>query len=359
MRVFHCDHCRNLVFFENIQCLTCDHTLAFLPDVLEVRALKPTENGLWRVSDPQFNGPEYRLCENYTQHNVCNWAVAATDADPLCLSCRLTRVLPCLDIDANKQAWYLLEQAKRRLIYSLAKLQLPLITKTADPGQGLAFEFLKDDPTAAPAGGPVLTGHADGLITINIAEADDAERERRRMQLHEPYRTLLGHFRHESGHYYWDRLIRDTPLREQFRKLFGDERADYGEALQRHYQSGPPAAWQNQYISAYAASHPWEDWAESWSHYLHMFDTLETARESGFALLPKRRDVPQVRPDTIPPKPSESAFDSMMEYWFAVTYLLNNLNRGLGQKDGYPFVLSPQVVEKLRFVHLVCQRVGV
>jgi hypothetical protein len=142
-------------------------------------------------------------CAKITRgNNVCNWAVPAEDEHPLCSSCRLTRVIPDLSDVVNKEAWYQLAVAKRRLVYSLMSLRL--LNRDADPEGGLAFEFLADAPEA---GKPVLTGHANGVITINIAEANDAEREKRRLALGEPYRTLLGHFRHEVGHYYWDRLI--------------------------------------------------------------------------------------------------------------------------------------------------------
>jgi len=224
--------------------------------------------------------------------------------------------------------------------------------KTDDTEHGLAFDFLADEPTGGENSSRVTTGHNEGVITVNVAEADDAEREKRRLALHEPYRTLLGHFRHESGHYYWDRLVRKTPWLEQFRKLFGDERDDYSAALERHYEQGPPADWQERFVSAYASSHPWEDWAETWAHYLHMTDTLETASECGLALLPSRAGMPAVRPRST--RVDRESFASMMKDWFAVTYVLNNLNRGLGQKDSYPFVLSAPAAEKLRFVHEVC-----
>ena len=184
-----------------------------------------------------------------------------------------------------------------------------------------------------------MTGHADGLITINIAEADDAERERRRNAMGEEYRTLLGHFRHEIGHYYWDRLIRDSAWIDDFRKLFGDEREDYAQALQRHHQQGPPADWEQSFVSAYASSHPWEDWAETWAHYLHMTDTLETAVESGLSLRPKRPDEPALKPDIAVVSRRPSPFDQLIERWFPLTYLLNNLNRGMGLPDAWSSVL--------------------
>lgn len=347
MKIFHCDHCDQLVFFENTRCLSCDQILAFLPDLSEIGSLQDAGDGLWSCANPQTQGKKYRLCDNYTRENVCNWAIDADDANPLCISCRLTRVLPDLSLPQNKQAWFLLEAAKRRLVYTLLQLKLPLANKTEDPIGGLTFEFLADplDPSAPR----VLTGHDNGLIVINIAEANDAEREKRRMEMGEPYRTLLGHFRHEVGHYYWDRLIANTDRLAAFRQRFGDEQQDYGLALQNHYQNGPPADWQSRFISTYATAHPWEDWAETWAHYLHMTDTLETAAACGLALKPRRRDEPTLKTD--PQIVERGAFDRMIEAWYPLTYVLNNLNRGLGLQDGYPFVLLDEVVDKLRFVH--------
>ena len=255
---------------------------------------------------------------------------------------------------AHREAWCALETAKRRLIYSLMALELPLVSKNDDPQNGLAFEFLADPDPSIPNAPKVLTGHNNGVITVNIAEADDAEREKRRVSMHEPYRTLLGHFRHEVGHYYWDRLIRDTKQLERFRELFGDERKNYDGALQAYYQSGPPGDWRERFISAYSSAHPWEDWAETWAHYLHMTDTLETAGECGLVLLPNQVNPRSVRPRYSPRKGDVPKFDEMMTDWFAVTYLLNNLSRGLGQRDSYPFLLMDPVIEKLRFIHEIC-----
>jgi hypothetical protein len=195
-----------------------------------------------------------------------------------------------------------------------------------------------------------MTGHASGVITVNLAEADDAERVRRRVQLNEPYRTLLGHFRHEVGHYYWERLIGGTDRLEAFRTLFGDERADYAAAVERHYRDGAPAGWQHEHVSAYATMHPWEDWAETWAHYLHLIDTLETAAACGLALKPARDDEPAL--DHVPdPTSTPISFERMLEDWGPITYVLNNLNRGLGNDDAYPFVLSTRSREKLAMVH--------
>jgi len=211
----------------------------------------------------------------------------------------------------------------------------------------LAYEFLAD--SGVPGATPVLTGHHNGVITINVAEADDVEREQRRHQLHEPYRTLLGHFRHESGHYYWDRLLQHSPRLAAFRLVFGDERADYSAALTWHYQRGAPTDWPQRFISAYASAHPWEDWAETWAHYLHMTDALETAVACGLSLQPLRPDEPSLQPTARGDR--LGAFDHMLTAWFSLTYVLNNLNRSLGWPDSYPFILSTPAIDKLRFIH--------
>ena len=341
------------MFFENTECVSCRHQLAYVPDLGVVGSLDAVDDGTWQSPLPRAKGRRYRLCRNYAEAQVCNWTVSADDPNPLCTSCRLTRVVHDTSTDAARLAWYRLEVAKRRLVFTLLSVGLPVCTHLEDPDAGLAFEFKADAPDGSA---PVLTGHANGIITINVAEADDAERERRRHGVHEPYRTLLGHVRHESGHYYWDRLIRNGPLLERFRVLFGDERADYGEALQAHYATGAPPDWQERFVSAYASAHPWEDWAETWAHYLHMIDTLETAAACGLALRPPRAGEPSL--DAVPGAVGDAGvgFDRMIEHWFPVTYLLNNLNRGLGLADAYPFVLAPPAIEKLRFVHDVVWR---
>ncbi|MCU0682817.1 MAG: putative zinc-binding peptidase [Polyangiaceae bacterium] len=348
MKVFHCDHCDNLVFFENVRCLSCTRGLAFLPDLGVMGSFDEGAEGVFSAPrSPRTAARRWRRCANYERENVCNWALPAGDENPLCASCRLTQIIPDLSVSGNREAWYRIEVAKRRLIYTLRALDLPLPGRDEEPETGLAFEFLADG--VGPDAAPVLTGHAGGVIRLNIAEADDAERERRRLALNEPYRTLLGHFRHESGHYYWDKLVAGTDRLEAFRATFGDERADYAEALRQNYEAGPPSDWQARFISTYAASHPWEDWAETWAHYLHVVDTLETSAQCGLALRPARPGDPSVLVQ--PPAEAQSAFDRLLADWYPVTYLLNNLNRGLGLADAYPFVLSPVTVAKLRFVH--------
>ena len=350
MKTFHCQRCGQPVYFENVTCLRCGSALAFLPDRLDVAAIEeaPGAPGLWqpRGASRQPGAVRYRLCRNAATANSCNFGVPEGDSNDLCVACRLTRILPDLSRPGNGGRWHRLEQAKRRLFYTLARLGLLTTTPHNGEADGPAFEFLADQP-----GQPVMTGHADGIITINVAEADDAERVRRREEMHEPYRTLLGHFRHESGHYYWDRLVDEGGHIEEFRRTFGDERADYGQALQAHYaRGGSVPDWQDHYVSAYATSHPWEDWAETWAHYLHMVDLLETA-----ASYNTRVSVPGqgVGLDEVidPLDAGFPEFDALVEHWVPVTLLVNSLNRSLGQEDAYPFALSVGALQKLRCVH--------
>ena len=350
MKVFHCAHCEQPVFFENTICVACQHILAFLPDLSEVASLDAIGGSRFTSPLPSASGRSYRLCRNYTEHASCNWAIAEEEGQSdFCRACQLTRIIPDLRVAGNREAWQRLEVAKRRLLYSLDRLKLPVVDRMADPIGGLAFEFLADpDLYTAPR---VLTGHEGGVIRINIAEADDAQRELQRRNMDEPYRTLLGHLRHEIGHYYWDRLVLNSPLLESFRLRFGDERRDYAQALAAHYQQGAPPDWSGHFVSAYASSHPWEDWAETWAHYLHMEDAVETAAACGLSLHPAHRRepvLPQIAKDTVR---ASGTFDDQINRWFPIAYLLNHLNRSMGLADGYPFVLSAETIDKLRFVH--------
>jgi hypothetical protein len=344
MKVFHCGNCNALVFFENSRCLNCEHTLAFLPDRRIVTALSQGTDGTWH--EPDDAQSQYRLCTNFVEREMCNWAVPMEDQHAFCVSCRLTTVTPDPSDAAQQSHWFKLEAAKRRMLYSLLSMDLPVTPKAEDPDHGLAFEFKA--PEAVPDAEPVLTGHANGVITINALEADDVERETRRKQLHEPYRTVLGHFRHEIGHYYWDRLIANTDRLDSFRQLFGDEQLDYAEALKTHYDNGPPTDWPQRFVSSYASSHPWEDWAETWAHYMHLTDTLETAATSGLMLRPVNPEEPTLKR---PPHAEGRNFDRILNDWTALTYVLNNLNRGMGLPDAYPFILTGPALEKLHFVH--------
>lgn len=347
MKIFECQHCRNAVHFDNTVCVECGHRLGYLPDRFTMTAVEPDGDRWFALADRER---PYLFCDN-AEHDACNWLVPADGGTTLCAACRHNRTIPDISVAENLVAWRKLELAKRHLFYSLMRWGLPAPDRTEDPEEGLAFDFLADSPGPDGDVQTVLTGHDSGLITINVAEADDAERERRRTQMGEPYRTLLGHFRHEVGHYYWDRLVRDRDNLDRSRALFGDERADYGEALQRHYQAGPPPDWRNAFISSYATAHPWEDFAETWAHYLHMVDALETARSFGLSVRPHiRKSDPLAAEVDFQPYAAVDARD-LVDAWVPLTVAINSVNRSMGQPDLYPFVLSEPVLEKLQFMH--------
>jgi hypothetical protein len=350
MKSFHCDSCGMMVFFENDRCLKCGHALGFLPDLLDLTALEPAAGNQWRPLSPRAPGLLYRPCANSSQHHTCNWLVPADDPVAWCAACRLNAVIPDLTDANNVARWAKLELAKRRCLYTFLKLGLPVQSAAGRP-PSLSFQFLQDKENA-----PVKTGHQDGVITLNIAEADDDEREHRRLTLHEPYRTLVGHLRHESGHYYWDRLIANSPDLPRFRELFGDETASYDAALQAHYQQGPPANWPERNVTAYASSHPWEDWAETWAHYLHIVDTLETAASFGVSTNADNSANNGSQKSSPLAFDQQMDFDALLAEWVPLTCALNSINRGMGLSDLYPFVIPPAVTEKLRFIHEVIHR---
>ncbi|MGE0859448.1 MAG: putative zinc-binding metallopeptidase [Gammaproteobacteria bacterium] len=329
-----CDH---ELFFDNVQCLSCQRTLGFDCARIELLALEPAEDGTWRESAAP-SAPPRRFCANARDHAVCNWLLEADSEETLCASCRLNDTIPDLSVADNVALWARMEAAKRRLVYSLLALELPFAASDTTPG--LRFSFLAPQP-----GQPVTTGHAEGHVTLALTEADEAERVRVRENLGESYRTLLGHLRHESGHYYWWQVIRDSPWVPRFRALFGDEGADYDAALERHYAEGAPADWSAHHVSAYASAHPWEDWAESWAHYLHIRDTLDTAQAFRFTVA-AAPGLPVADLD-------RRDFKSIVAAWVPFSLAVNELSRSMGQPDIYPFVLPPAAIAKLQLVHEV------
>jgi len=351
MKIFRCQSCNQVVYFENTQCVNCGATLGFLPDCFQVGALEPAGDNHWTPLPSRSQGHLYRMCQNYSQEQVCNWMVRADSQVTFCDACRFNQTIPDLTVAGNRMLWRRLEIGKRRLVYSLLRLGLPLISKQEDSEDGLAFAFLADTDPTFTENTTTMTGHAQGLITINLAEADDARRERMRQDMAEPYRTLLGHFRHESGHYYWYRLVRHSEWLTDFRRVFGDETLDYASAMQHNYQQGPPSDWQSRFVSPYAAAHPWEDWAETWAHYLHIIDVLETAWVFRLRVSPDndRQGEMTSQPDFDPYR--IDSFEEIIEQWLPLTYALNSLNRSMGQPDLYPFVLAPLVISKMEFVH--------
>ena len=336
MKLFKCNHCGNPVYFENEKCERCGFALGF----------EPAAGSMLSFAFEAASPIGYRRCAN-AGHHVCNWLVEETSSSPYCVACKHNRTIPDLTLQYHIDRWRAFESAKHRVFYSLGRFGLQTVTRISDPNFGLAFDFLAE---SAVSGAPrILTGHDNGVITFNLKEADDAEREKSRFDMGETYRTVLGHFRHEIGHYFWDRLVKDQEPLEQFRALFGDETADYAQALQAHYAMGAPPNWQSSFISSYASSHPWEDFAESWAHYFHIVDTLETAAEFGLRLKAKIVNAPSHSAE-IDFDPYRATIEQIIGAWLPLTFAMNAINRSMGEPDLYPFILSESAIEKINFI---------
>ena len=328
MRSFRCS-CGNRIYFENDRCLVCWRELIFDPGTLALRVVEASD----------------RRCAHHAHPGTCNW-LASAGGGGFCTACALNEVIPDLSEARRVRLYHEVEKAKRRLLFTLMSLGLPVEGRD-ERSDGLAFRILADARLDEPhptvdAHEEVTTGHAQGEITINLLEADPVLREKMRVAMNESYRTLLGHFRHESGHYYWQRLIDDGDALDAFRARFGDERRHYQDSLDAYYRDGPPAGWQDRYVVAYASSHPLEDFAECWGHYLHMVDTLQTAAADGIAI----GDVPLADPTG-----TALPFGEIVDQWRALVPAMNDLNRSMGLGDAYPFSPTEAVVAKLRFVH--------
>lgn len=341
--------CGQVLYFDSFRCLSCGSIVGYDPELHTMVALRA-------------DGP-LRLCHNGTEHGVCNWLVPSAGPDILCLACRLNRTIPDLSLPRNILLWGRVEAAKRRLIASLLSLGIHLQSKAVDPVRGLAFDLVSvyKDPL-------VTTGHFNGIVTLNIEEADDTYRQINRDQLGESTRTLLGHLRHEMGHYVWLRWIAAPDaslLLTAFRERFGDDRAPYADCLQRYYRDGAPPDWISTCISPYATVHPWEDWAETFSHYLLIYDGLETFRSCGghsggfrAPLWWLSQDSASL-PPSLPPDPAEDeAFVQWLQNWLTISVMLNEMSLGLGQPMLYPYVIAAPVVGKLRLIRHVLKVIG-
>ena len=356
MNHFSCGGCGGTLFFGNRSCLRCGRDSAYLPAARAMVSVDYDDSGRPLPLHPAAGGRPWQHCANRQPNDICCWLVDPADQQPLCRSCRLTTKIPDLSIPDNVANWRLVEAAKQRLVHSLLDMGLPFDTPM--PGVApLNFHLL-----AALPDEPVVTGHLHGLITLDVAEADDAERARRQAALGESYRTLLGHLRHEVGHYYWSMLATRPGFLDGFRAAFGDERADYAEALKRHYENGPPPDWQATWITAYASCHPWEDWAECWAHYLHLSDAVQTAASHGLRFDGDRLtgseggspriEMPVPRQFTVRALAEQWPLpgDALLDAWQPISLLVNDLNRAVGMPDAYPFVVSRPVRDKIGFI---------
>lgn len=346
--------CGNQIYFENTLCQNCQKELGFLSDAGTLSDLTFVDSNHWKAS---HNNQLYRKCQNYINQTGCNWMIADNDPQAFCPSCRLSEIIPDLSKPENIVRWNCIERAKRRLIYNLFWLGLPIAGKKTDPEHGLSFLLMEDHEHYSEFGAilpelnHVITGHLNGTITLNIEEADPVIREETRTRMQERYRTLLGHLRHESGHYYWHKVISSPDLVAEFNRLFGDPHKDYKTALEQYYEAGPEFNWQTNYISAYASAHPFEDWAECWAHYLHMIDTMETAFDFGVDLSTSGKTPQGQRFDKVYLR--TIAINELIDEWQQLALLLNEMNRSMGLADAYPFYISDVVAKKLALIHKV------
>jgi hypothetical protein len=346
MKTFECSRCRNRIYFENVTCLKCGVALGF---DAEAMAMVPFELASPSKSPGKSPASKSRrrlkYCAN-ASHGVCNWLT--THDQDRCLACQMNRTIPNLSEPGSLTAWRDLELAKKRFVYGLLRFGLPLATSRApSPKVGsdrrpLTFDFARN----------AVTGHRDGVITIDVLEADAVERERLRQRFGEPYRALLGHLRHESGHFYWSMLVDAAGQLDEYRRLFSDERQDYATALVRHH-AGARADWPAQHVSAYASSHPWEDWAETWAHYLHLVDAVDTAEAEGMEPHTSAFSLSSIFANKNADVFRDVAFSALMERWTPLALGMNSLSRSMGHDDFYPFIIPPPVVEKLAFVHRI------
>ncbi|MGY8837809.1 MAG: zinc-binding metallopeptidase family protein [Enterobacterales bacterium] len=371
MKTFKCNCTEQLIlFFESSHCLACGRTVGIDDEFDQVEPYEIDEqSGLFYKAE----APDvfYKKCDNNAQYHVCNGMVnldtfipVADKDEVLCFSCRFNETVPDLSIIGHIPLWKKMETAKRRALYTLKSLSLPLNTIIQEPESGLSFDFITDrnvsDHFVSPIIGQdvVFTGHDCGHITINLAEADDVARSQAKIAMGERYRTLLGHFRHELGHYYFDQLIANSPKKHALcKQYFGDDELDYQQALDTHYKQGAPANWHETFISEYATMHPYEDWAETWAHYMHIIDTLETAKNFSItgSTTGNEFELDEADELRLPQSAyyfnSQTSIDAILDTWMEFSIILNSLNRSMGLADAYPFVLTQAVRTKLSFIH--------
>ena len=347
MRTFRCV-CNNILYFDNSLCLACHREVGFCPECDSLNALLPQAQGGFQCGNGSC-GVQLLKCTNYASYNVCNRCVVIGDTSHsgFCDCCRFNDTIPDLTVVGNLEKWYRLEAAKRRLFYDLRKLGLPYGTAQDGIDPPLSFDFKADviPPNDIWRGGnqgeKVFTSHDRGRITINIREADSVARESLRVEMRETHRSLIGHFRHEIGHYYWDVLVlgRDEA---GSKAVFGDhENPTYDQALGIYYQNGAPPNWQENFISEYSTMHPWEDFAETWAAYLDMCGSLDTAENVGF------------RGES---DPVHANFDAMVARYQQIGIATNELNRNMGILDAVPQVFVQPVIAKMRYIHGLVQR---
>ncbi|SFE56280.1 zinc-binding metallopeptidase family protein [Roseivivax sediminis] len=312
MQIFTCPACGGATYLHNLAC-GCGHAIEFDPDAQAMQSL---------------DAP----CGNRDAIG-CNWRA---ESDGLCRSCAMTEVVPDLREDTNRPLWAETEAAKRWMLATLGRWGW---FTASDPGDRPVFRLLSEKTATGEAG--VVMGHANGVITINVSEARSAVLAERQEELGELYRTMLGHMRHETAHFLQLRLLSSPGFPEAFRKLFGDERADYGAALKAHYADPKPAG--DDHVTSYATAHPHEDWAETLAHLLHLVDLLDSAAAARLQL----PDGPPRGYDAY----AETDTETLLHFAVGMSIAVNHVNRALDLPDLYPFVIRSGVRTKLAFAH--------
>lgn len=371
MKTFKCS-CKDqqILFFESSHCTACDRTVGINGnfDKVEPYDFDIKSGQYFIAAQPKIR---YQKCDNHAEYQACNGMVnmntfvpSEIEGEVLCFGCRFNEIIPDLSVVEHIPLWIKMETAKRRAIYTLKALSLPLLNTNQNPESGLSFDFTTDrDVTdhfvsTLKNYEAVFTGHDSGHITINLAEANEVARSQTKLAMGERYRTLLGHFRHELGHYYFGKLILGFPEKHALcKQYFGDDELDYQEALDIHYKNGSPENWSENFISEYATMHPYEDWAETWAHYMHIMDTLETAKHFNITGSTSENldDTEKVEDLNLPQGASffsaQTSISGILDTWIDFAVILNSLNRSMGLNDAYPFVLTDSVRTKLSFIH--------
>ena len=335
-----CPHCRHFVYLDTLTCPNCEAELGYH---LVTRQFYGVRHGHVVIDDMTWY-----TCSN--REWSCNWLVREDAPAGRCFACRLTRRRPAANDTVALEKLAKTEEAKRRLLLQLGDLGMPIVPWDVKEG-GLGFDLI----SSLSDGKPVMIGHANGIITIDLAESLDDRREALRVRLGEPYRTILGHLRHEVGHYFQNVLLADDELWARCRALFGDERASYKDALARHYKLGAPSNWHDGFISEYATMHPWEDFAETFAHYLHITGTLQTAAVIGIHL---DASVTNLRDTDVIPLVSyrDEPIQRLLSDWEWMSQGFNRINRAMGFGDLYPFTIVGPVRHKLAFIHDIVTR---
>jgi len=371
MRTFKCS-CENqqILFFESQSCVACERVVGVDDTFNKVEPYDFDEESGYYYKASQSKVP-YQKCDNHKTYQACNGMVNMDTFEPvpdkdevLCFACRFNETIPDLTIVKHIPLWKKMEVAKRRAIYTLKELNLPLENIVQNEESGLSFDFITDRDvedhfvSKLEDQEAVFTGHDNGHITINLAEADEVARSHTKVAMSEKYRTLLGHFRHELGHYYFNKLILISEEKHELcKKYFGDDEEDYSKALKKYYKNGAPKDWDKDFISEYATMHPYEDWAETWAHYMHIMDTLETAKNFNITgSTTGRMDIKEHVGNLNLPQDSyffssQTSIDTILDTWMDFAIILNSLNRSMGMNDAYPFVLTQAVRTKLSFIH--------